>query len=462
MKICARSHNKVFFAIALMFLALKIASLHYYHALWWDASVYMGMGKQIYSLGGSGLWENSRPVIWPLILGLLWKLDIDPVIYGRILESIIGSFCVAMTYLIGRKVIGEKTAIVAAIFLAVSPTFFFFNGIMLTEVLSTFFLLLGVYFFIGRKDFISGIFFGAAFMTRFLQIIFFAIFAFSFLIGRRKNKYFFFMGFIILLIPYFLLNLMLYENPLSPFLQQVYLSKNTGWHNYLPPYYYLAELFRENILYIASFLGVILIFKNSMSEKDSSKLNIAFSFIIPFAIFSIIRQKEMRFLIILLPFMHLCAAFFISWLYGKAKNFALRSLIVFAVSLSVVFSIFGIADYYRIESSKHDRHAYLEKALQDKKINGNIWVSSPLIASGSDKKVSLLYYPKLKGSNFDTAQDADFVLLDYCDLECEGLDYKCTLIRNNLTSYLSRRFAIEQESIDAGCSQYVFAAKYGH
>ena len=47
--------------------------------IWWDSAVYLGMGKHIYSLGEVGLWESSRPLIWPLILGFL-------ILYLKILQ----------------------------------------------------------------------------------------------------------------------------------------------------------------------------------------------------------------------------------------------------------------------------------------------------------------------------------------------------------------------------------------
>ena len=165
--------NKKICIIILFFFFIKLFTLSYYNVVWWDSAVYIGMGKYIFSLGSSGLWESSRPILWPLILGLLWKSGLNPILSGRIAEIIFGSLCVLLTYLIGKKLFNEKTALLASVFLALSPTFFFFNGIMLTEAVSTFFVLLGVFFLIEKKHLISGIFFGMAFMARFLQIFVF-------------------------------------------------------------------------------------------------------------------------------------------------------------------------------------------------------------------------------------------------------------------------------------------------
>jgi hypothetical protein len=40
----------------------------------WDESVYVGLGKYLYSNGASGIYEPFRPILLPLVLGALWKL----------------------------------------------------------------------------------------------------------------------------------------------------------------------------------------------------------------------------------------------------------------------------------------------------------------------------------------------------------------------------------------------------
>src|SRR3989344_8609538 len=89
-------------ALFLFVLGAKMAFLLYNGAsgLWWDSSVYMGMSKHIYSGGGSGLWEPSRPVLWPLIIGLLWKLSPDYIFLGKILSIFISLGSSVVIYLI--------------------------------------------------------------------------------------------------------------------------------------------------------------------------------------------------------------------------------------------------------------------------------------------------------------------------------------------------------------------------
>ena len=65
--------NKYPFILIAIFFLLNLYILQFYKNVLWDSSVYIGMGKYIFSLGKIGLWESSRAVVWSLLLGLLWK-----------------------------------------------------------------------------------------------------------------------------------------------------------------------------------------------------------------------------------------------------------------------------------------------------------------------------------------------------------------------------------------------------
>ena len=142
-----KEHKKIF-VILVFFIIVKLALLGFYRIVWWDSSVYIGMGKYIYSSGNSGLWEDLRPVVWPFMLGFFWKMGINPVFFGRIFEIFLGAGTILITYFIGRMIFNSKVALLASGFLALSPTFFFFIGILLTEIVSTLFALVAIYFFI--------------------------------------------------------------------------------------------------------------------------------------------------------------------------------------------------------------------------------------------------------------------------------------------------------------------------
>lgn len=450
--------NNLIFFIVLLFLVLKFLALSNYKVIWWDAGVYIGMGKYIYSFGNTGLWEYIRPVVWPIILGFFWKAGLDAVLIGRIIEIVFGGLCILLTYKITKKLFNEKTALLSALFLAVSPTFFFFNGIMLTEMVSTFFALLGIYSFVNKKYFISGMSLGLAFLTRFLQFFIFIslLLVILFYTNKKniKNLSKVSAGFAIVLLPYLILNQILYSGFLFPFMQHITITKNSGWLNYQPLNFYFLELFRENIFYLMSILGTILAFKS----KDNNKKIIASAFFIAFIFFNSIRQKEMRFLIILLPYMYTLIAYSIIHLSDKLKNNFYKNALAAIIALSLVFSVHNTYTLYQKESAKQNPYAELETRFKD--ADGVIWTSNPVIAASSDKRIELMYYPFFskdkKNELIKDMENADFVFLDLCDLGCRPNDIECENAKNSLLSSLKQKLKTDYSSQNDGCWQYIF------
>jgi len=388
--------NKIICIILFLFFAAKFFTLPNYRIVWWDSAVYIGMGKYIYSFGNAGLWESTRPVAWPLMLGFLWKIGLNSVFAGRILEIIFGSLCILLTYLTGKKLFNEKTGLLASVFLALSPTFFFFNGIMLTETVSTFFSLAAVYFFIEKRYFASGTLLGMAFMTRFIQLLVFIAIALILALAKKSIK------------------------------------------NY------------TNI-----FLGFIV-----LKNKDINKKIITFIFILFFAFFNSIKQKEMRFLIILLPYMYLLMSFLIVYIFDNLKNKTARDTLILLVIFSFIFSFNPTYIYYKNESNKNSQYIDLQDNF-NKIAQGNIWISSPLISAFSDKKIGkLMYYPifdeKKKNELIENAESADFIFLDACDLACKLHDTGCLNSKNELLESLKQRFKTAYYSKTKDCEQMIF------
>ena len=180
--------NKIIYVILLLFFVINLLTIPNYTIVWWDSAVYIGMGKYIYSFGNSGFWEASRPLVWPLLLGFFWKVGLNAVFFGRLLELLFAAGCILLTYLIGKQIFNRKTGILSALFLAFSPTFYFFSTISLSEIPSLFFALISIYFFINKKYFLTGLFSGLAFMTRFLESLVFIAILLIFILYSKKNK----------------------------------------------------------------------------------------------------------------------------------------------------------------------------------------------------------------------------------------------------------------------------------
>ena len=100
------------------------------------------------------MWEESRPLILPVILGVGWFLDLDIVYFGRLVSIIFAVLVVYLTYIIGIKLFSKKIALLAAFFTAFSYNFLFFSPSILTGIPSTFFVLFAFYFFLNNRFFL--------------------------------------------------------------------------------------------------------------------------------------------------------------------------------------------------------------------------------------------------------------------------------------------------------------------
>ena len=141
--------NKGIYSLILAFIAVKVFFITTrYHLPIWDEGVYMGMGKYIYSLGSSGLWEIIRPIGLPLVSGAIWLAGLNQVYFTQAAAVLFAAASIFMTYLIGKRLFGGQAGIIAAFLLAISPVFFLYSIYVLTEISSTFFALLAVYMYI--------------------------------------------------------------------------------------------------------------------------------------------------------------------------------------------------------------------------------------------------------------------------------------------------------------------------
>ncbi len=449
--------HKLFLLVFLLFLIVKIFSLFAAHDLWWDSSVYAGMGKYIYSLGDAGLWEPSRPLVWPLILGFFWKIGLDYILFGRIFMILFSLGILTLTYFIAYELFNKKIAIVAALFLSLSSTFFLFGNVLHSEIPSAFFVLLGFYYFVKKKYNFSGLFLGIAFMTRFFQIFAFIplILLLFYFVVKKKESYeslfYFSMFFLIPIVPYLILNYFLYNNPFYPFLLQSWMSRYTGWIFSQPFYFYFIELVKENILVLFSVLALIFILK----KPDFKKMSFVLLFLFIFIPYALVAHKEMRLLITALPFLYILTSYGISYFisfFNKNKNLLLSLLLIIFLILTVPKLKFD-----KYEDNLDVFYDYVESVEMD---NG-LWVSNPAFIAYSDKKAELIYYPLYNSEKIDSLtaniNNAKHILINTCDiLPCPPSDSLCINKHNDFIELLKERFSLKSYNEHGSCEYYIF------
>lgn len=447
------------FAIALLILLLiKLTSLSVNNDMWWDSSVYIGMGKYMYSFGNSGLWEPSRPIIWPLILGFFWKIGIDPILAGKFVVILASIGCSLLTYLIANKLFNRKIAFISSILLGLSPTFFLFTNILLTEIISTFFLLLGIYFLFEKRNIPAGFFLGVSFMTRFFQIFtiipIFLVIVYKFYKRNYKLEplFVFFASFLTPIVLFLMFNAHMYKNALYPFILQIFMTKYTGWIYNQPLGFYFINLLKENFITVFSIIGAIILLKDRNIEKKS----IALMFLTPLVLYALSKHKEMRFLIVVFPFLYILAGFgtlYFANLFRYNKNLVLALiLIVSAVQISKQLRV----DNY--EDSLQPFYSYAATLKNDTEL----WISNPSFVLFSDKKAyELIYYPLYNSAKAKelllSANKAEAVMFNSCDvLPCPPDDDKCLQETQKLFDFFNKNLMLVHNQKINSCEYSIF------
>lgn len=443
----------ILFIISIFFL---LSFLSFNSNIWWDSATYIGMGKFLFGQGG--FWEPSRPLVWPLFLGAVWKVG-NVIVFGKVLGMLFGAGCVYLTYMIGREIFDKRVALVSALFLAFIPAFFFFSSRMLSGVPSLFFMLLSVYFFINKRYFLTGLFAGIAFLTRFLELFAFFVILALFLVHFRKEKnflmnlFYIFIGFLAVVVPYLIFNYFIYGNIFYPFDMQLFLTKKTGSMYHGPFWFYFVNLFRENILLVFALFGIVLVFK----KQDYKKFTILFSFLVFFTFFTFIAQKEVRFMLLFLPHLCILASYGIFSVFNKIKN----KKIVFSLFLLLFLVWIGQTAYYikYISAWEVNPYAVFQNYLGEAK--EDIWISNPIFAVYSDEKIDeLMYHPTFNHDKFiylkDNLNNAGNVLINTCDLYCEPYNEFCEIDKAELVELLKNNLEIVFSKKEGKCESYIF------
>jgi len=415
------------------------------------------MGKYIYSYGNVGLWEESRPLVWPLILGFFWKLDLDAILFGKLILMFFSLGVIILTYLIALEIFNKNIALISCFFLSLSPTLFLFGNILFSGIPSTFFILISIYLLIKKNYKISGLFLGIAVMTRFFQI-FTALMVFLFLLYlfiKKKIKFgkiiYFSSFFIVPIVPFLILNFFLYGDILHPFLLQAFMTKYSGWIYHQPLSFYFISLIKENVFILFSILGLAIIFKK---EKHDG-IFIALLFLFNFILYNFAAHKEMRLLIPIFPFLYILSGYGVVYfanLFKKNRQ----------VILSIILILFLALNLSKIKFDKYDDNLDSFYDYVENNDIGRLWISNPSFIAYSDYKAGLIYYPLYNSEKIDELtmelSNVDNILLNTCDITpCPPSDNLCNEKHDEFLSKLKSVFYLEDKKSTGNCEYYIFS-----
>jgi hypothetical protein len=454
--------NKAFSIIFAAAIIIRIVLLAQQNELWWDSGVYAGMGKYIFSLGKAGLWEHIRPVFLPFFLGLFWKINLDIILAGKLLELVFAGGSIVLVYLAAKEIFGRKTAIIASAIFSFSSVFFFMNFHLYTEVPTVFFVLAGLYSHLKEKNFLAGLFLGFAFIAKFPAGMFFAILFAVILFSKEFEKLSgLCTGFAVVALPFFIINQIAYGNFLLPFIDaksaigQV-LGCNYLWHK--PWHWYFSFiLLKENFLHIFSLAGIYYFLK----KPNKSKAIIFLFLLLPLLYFLQLHCRDWRYLVSIVPFFAMFAASGINRKIKQKEYFfpLLAVIIVLSASISLGF-------YNENKSYPHNVQSEYLGFIKNREIKGEIWSSSPLVAVYSDEKINKIYYPVFNsdvGFLFyqylkKNPEKVEYVFLDSCGggIICHPDDTECSKNLDYIYSYLNNNFDMVYDESAGACSFRIY------
>jgi 4-amino-4-deoxy-L-arabinose transferase-like glycosyltransferase len=424
------------------------------HTLFWDEAVYLSMGKWLYSNGTIGLWEIIRPLGFPLILGLFWKLNFNYLISADIVILLFTIGTIYLTYLISKIIFNKQIALLSSILLFLTPIFFYNSFTIMTSIPSLFFILLSLYFYITKKYIYSGIFSSIAFTIRFPSAIIFIAINLIWLYEQIKSKKFnlnikkikpiikYNISFIIIISSYLIINKISYGSFIEPLLlagdhQSVAIRNIKGiFSNIL---YYPYTLLITNIFFI------FFIFQKKIKNKKLYLILIPLITI--FSYFTYIPHKQPRFAILFLPFLSILASIgfynFINY-FKQKKIKTILSIIIICIFLSHPI-IIDYKLFKEFPNQKLDIVTEYYEFFNNADINDSILTTEPHHAFYTNKKyiqfynnitdANNIYDKNIKLANAIIYTPASFPCLNnQCNISKQLLEQKikndCILIYN--------------------------------
>jgi len=398
-----RKEGAIVVLLIIIILLRAISYLAHYHFILWDESVFMGMGKWIFSNGTIGLWEIIRPIGLPFMLGFLWKIGLTQKFALEVTSVFFLLGTIFLTYILARKIFDVKTALLSSIVLFVTPVFFYYSSFTLTGIPSTFFILLSVFFLIRKKYILSGLFSGVAFLFRYPAALIFVainlIFLYELLMSKNNKhkrivdviKYN--VPFISLVGLYLVYNQVVYGSFIEPFLlasahQSVAVRNVSG--------VLLSILYYPYTLIITNIFLLFAIF-----QKQNKKL---YYVLLPSIIFLIyfvmIPHKQPRFALMFLPFISILAVHgFFNCMNFLKKSFpkvvhGKRYLAIVSVLLGLILVHPVFIDYKLWQDFPGEKLEIVSdyyEFIKENNISGPILTTDPVINLYSDNKFIQFY-----------------------------------------------------------------------
>lgn len=431
---------KNIYFILILFCIIEIP-FFYNNLVLWDESVYLGMSKYIYSNGELGLWENLRPVILPLIIGVFWKIKINYIISSQIIALLFSLITIILTYYLARTLFDNKIALITAILLIINPLYINHSTEIMTDIFATLFGLLSLIFFINKKYFFSGMFCSISFLAKYPAGI--ILFSLIIILLYKKDSFNNFkkiiIGFLIPFTLFLIANQYFYGNALLPL-------KNASTYQYNQSFskmgiynigFYFIELIKQGYIYLLFLIGFIFVLKN----KDKKLIILIVPLVLYLIYFSYITMKHSRYIILFISFIAILTSKGIFEIYNQVKNNKiLKNYYYITIILLLLPTILQDYNLINIQINKEkpkviEVHDFLGRY-------NNILTTDPVTVAYKDIKIIPYYYSIFSAEEIYKKNKAkvDAILFTKDPFPCEQgmIGYKqeqinnCIIIREKL------------------------------
>jgi len=429
----------VIVTVILLFVIIRMVTLQHHAVIEWDAAVYIGMGKYLFSHGTVGAWEVLRPLGLPFILGLAWKIGLNPYTFGTIFSILVSAGMLALVYFFAEEV-RKGSGTIAALLLASSTIFFRYSSVPITDITSAFFALLSLFLVYkattNKQYFLSGLFAAIAFMFRFPQGLLLIVGAVSIIAkifqqsGKKKwndriaatieQLFIFGGGFMAIVIPFLVVNYYIYGNAFVPFIEA---TINIGQYPSLynkGVLFYFIELLKQDPFFILALVPMALCWKKKYRHAGVIALTAAV--VVVGGYFFYQQHKELRFVLAFLPYIAILSGVGVVYIL---EYFKLPQLLFFGIFFIAAFMVYAPALLHS-NASADDPILYAFNTYLVTAPKARILSSTPYTFAYTD--VLLIHNLYIDWNDAYAKynlfrQDNDYIALDSCSLELGCADY---------------------------------------
>ena len=346
----------------------------------WDEVVHLNGGSFLnWGLFNKFVDNSFYPPLFDIIIFVFFKVFGVSLFSARLVPLMFSILALRAVFELAYSMYGGKTALLSSVLLGIMPGYFWLSGVALLETTLVFFITVSLLFFYrwlqNRQDkmlVLSGLALGLGFLTKYQVLVAGLIMIVSILFLARGQLKRVFTKFTLLIVtaaivvtPWIIIAYQIYETKI--FSQWIYALQIGNPERLLysdrypsPIFYFVEMTWPYNdihpisiFLYIAGLLGLGLF---AWRRKKEDKF-VFIWFASVFILFTLIENKQWRYVLPLFPTLAISAAVFILFAYSKAENAWKRQVSVnrkqamkFAAGLFIVLMagamVYSVNDTY--------------------------------------------------------------------------------------------------------------------